>query len=230
IVVASEFMRGMVERGPLTSGFERVHTIPFGIKRSWLAMDDARAASRAALRIPDDHFVIFLRGSRDELKGVRFLIDALRMRPFVRRATLLTVDARGVLGELAAAYNVIDMGWVEDQSLYPRLLAASDVFVMPSIAEGFGLMALEAMAAGRPVVCFEGTAVATLTHSPECGVAVPMGDARALRAAIDGLAEDSEDARRRGEMGRALAETVYEYDRYLDAMTSLYESVCLRTR
>ena len=117
------------------------------------------------------------------------------------------------------------MGWVEDAELYPRLFAACDVFLMPSTGEAFGLMALEAMASARPVVCFEGTALPGVTHAPECGIAVPSGDTAALRDAIDGLAADPRRSRAAASIGRTIAVEQFSHERYLDSLVSLYETV-----
>jgi glycosyltransferase involved in cell wall biosynthesis len=99
---------------------------------------------------------------------------------------------------------------------------------MPSLAETFGLMAVEAMAAGRPVVCFEGTALPAVTHAPECGIAVSAGNANALRDALDRLASDSSESERRGQLGRSIVTDVYGHERYLDSMAALYRSVLAR--
>jgi glycosyltransferase involved in cell wall biosynthesis len=229
IVVASEFMRDMVRQSPLTHGFDRVHLIPFGIDRSKFLPQSEKVASRQALGIPEDDFVVFSRASTQDFKGTRYLVEALAEGPPTRPTTLLTVDERGLLRSLRCSYNVRDLGWVDNPSRYARALSACDVFVMPSTAEAFGLMALEAMAAGRPVICFEETALPSITHAPECGIAVPMGDSSALRAAIDRLSQHPEEAQRRGELSRITAVEFYDYERYLDAMASLYLGVAART-
>jgi len=228
IVVASEFMRDLKTRSPLTAHFGRTHLIPFGIDASAYLADSERAESRRRLKIPQDHFVLFFRSTGSEFKGLKYIIEALSSRPPHRPTTLLTVDQRGLLKTLGGDYNVVELGWVEDAELYPRLFSACDVFLMPSTAEAFGLMALEAMAAGRPVVCFEGTSLPSVTRAPECGIAVPMGDAEALRDAIDSLAADADEVARRGRLGRQLAEGEYSHERYLNSLQSLYRTVAGR--
>jgi glycosyltransferase involved in cell wall biosynthesis len=207
------------------SGSARVHLIPFGIRADAWLPDSERIASRRLLGIPEDDFVIFFRATDSLVKGLRYIIEALGSKRPARPTTLLTVDQRGLLGSLSSSYKIVERGWVEDPSLYPRLFSACDVFLMPSTAEAFGLMALEAMAASRPVICFEGTALPSITHAPECGIAVPAGDSDALRCAIDELAGNPEEAHRRGHLGRAIAAEKYDYERYLDSMASLYHSV-----
>ena len=230
VVVASDWMLDMVRRSPLTSHLEHVHLIPFGIDTRSYLPDDAKGNSRRRLGIPDRDFVAFFRASSWEFKGLSHVIDAFAARPPARPTTLLTVDRRGLLRGLRREYRTVDLGWVDDDALYAAAFSACDVFVMPSTAEAFGLMAVEAMAAGRPVVCFEGTAVPTVTHAPECGIAVPAGDADALRAALDRLAEDPAEAGRRGRLGRIIVAEEYGHERYLDSLAGLYRSVLSRHR
>jgi len=228
IVVASEFMMNLVKRSPLTSHFERVHLIPFGIDTTVYLADSERAVSRRLLGIPEDDFVLLFRSTLSDVKGLSHIIQALGIRRPERKTTLLTVDCRGLLRGLTGAYNVVELGWVESESLHPHVFSACDVFLMPSTAEAFGLMALEAMAAGRPVICFNGTSLPSVTHAPECGVAVPLGDTHALRAAVDDLANDPDEARRRGSLGRSLAREQYSQESYLRALATLYGSVASR--
>lgn len=228
VVVASQWMLDMVHRSPLTARLPHVQYIPFGVDARLFVDDSEKAYSRRLLGIAEDHFVIFARASSWEVKGLHHLIEALSIRPPSRPTTVVTVDIRGLLRGLRGDYTIRDLGWIHGVQMYPRVFAACDVFVMPSLAEAFGLMAVEAMAAGRPVICFEGTAVPGVTHAPACGIAVPAADAPALRAALDQLAEDPTDAAERGRIGRSIAAQEYGYERYLDSMANLYRAVVRR--
>ncbi|MEW5991781.1 MAG: glycosyltransferase [Chloroflexota bacterium] len=228
VVVASRWMLDMVRRSAVTSHLRNVHVIPFGLNSRPFLPDGEQAESRRRLAIPATDFVVLLRAHAWEAKGLAHLIDALAMKPPARSTTLLALDGRGLLRKLQRDYRLVELGWVGDDGRYPLAFSACDVFAMPSLAEAFGLMAVEAMAAGRPVVCFEGTALPEVTHAPECGIAVPAGDAIALRAALDQLAADPSDRARRGRLGREIAASEYGYERYLDSMAGLYRSVLAR--
>lgn len=230
VVVASAWMLDMVKRSPLTSHFEHVHLIPFGVDTRHVLDDEEQRESRRLLGIPPDDFVVLFRAQRWEVKGLDSIIKALGLRPPARPTTLLALDGRGLLRDLPQGYRVAELGWIHDEARYSRVLSAADVLLMPSLAEAFGLMAVEAMAAGRPVVCFEGTALPAITHAPDCGMAVPAGDAVALRAALDHLAADPADAARRGRLGRAVVAAEFEHERYLTAVSDLYQSVLERHR
>jgi glycosyltransferase involved in cell wall biosynthesis len=224
VVVASPWMLDIVTRSPITSHLERVHVIPFGVNAAALHAG-TRSASRRGLGIPEDDFVVMLRAHTWDAKGLRFAVEALKIQPPTRPTTVLTVDRRGLVRDLRGDYRVVELGWVNDDAALAMAFAACDVFLMPSIAESFGLMAIEAMAAGRPVICFEGTALPDVTHAPECGIAVARDDVGALRDAMDRLAQDPNDAERRGSLGMQIVASEYGHGQYLDALTDLYGSV-----
>ena len=102
-----------------------------------------------------------------------------------------------------------------------EILAAASVVVAPSMyEEGFGLAALEAMAAGRPVVVTQSGALPEIVQG--AGLVVPRQDAPALASAIDRLLRNEVLARKLGEAGRLRARTVYGMDRYVEQMLSVY--------
>lgn len=230
VVVASEFMLDMIRRSPFASDFEHAHLIPFGIDASAYLPDEAKSASRKSLGIAQEDFVVLFRSTDSPFKGLPSIIEALVAKPPARPTTLLTVERRGRVSRLANDYRVLELGWVENPALYARILSACDVLLMPSTAEAFGMMALEAMAAGRTVISFDGTAVPALTHAPDCGIAVPMRDAASLRQALDLLATDGAEVERRGRLGRSIAVDEYRYTAYLDAVAAMYRTVYERQR
>lgn len=227
VVVASQYMLDLVRRSPITAHLSQVSRIPFGVDAAKFLPDKAQARSRRKLGIPKDDFVLMFRSSMDEHKGTAELLNALSLQRPPRPTTLLTVDRKGLLGGLSGHYRVVELGWTDGDSL-ACAFSACDVFAMPSHVEGFGMMALEAMAAGRPVICLEGTAVSEITHAPICGFAVPPDDVGALRAAVDHFSLDAGDCAKRGALGRRLAGREYGHEGYLQSLAGLYTSV--RTR
>jgi glycosyltransferase involved in cell wall biosynthesis len=221
-------MLDMVQRSPLTTHFKNVHLIPFGLDTRAFLPDDAKQNSRRRLGIETDNLVLLLRASSWETKGLTHVIEALGQKPPSRPTTVLTLDERGLLKALAPEYRVIDLGWVNDDELYAIAFNACDVFLMPSLAESFGLMAVDAMAAGRPVLSFEGTALPATTHAPDCGIAVPKGDSNALRDALDRLVANPEELAARGHLARKIVAGEYARERYLDSLAGLYRSVLAR--
>jgi len=93
------------------------------------------------------------------------------------------------------------------EALYHRCA----LFAMPSRLEGFGLVFVEAMAAGKACVALAGTAPAEIVVDGETGRLVPDGDPAALAAALVELLADPERARRLGEAGRARYEREFTF-------------------
>ena len=107
----------------------------------------------------------------------------------------------------------------------PRLMAACDVFVLASLWEGFGLVFAEAMAAGRPVVGTNVSAVPEVVADGETGLLVPPRDPRALAAALLRLLGDPEERRRMGRNGYARVRERFSAGRMVDETLAVYEAV-----
>ncbi|XOK60438.1 glycosyltransferase [Paenibacillus elgii] len=229
IVVASKYMMNLVKQSPLMESFERVHLIPFGLRLQNF-MTSSKNESRKEFGIPEDHFVITFRADKSKFKGLPYILEMLeRLKPS-KPVTLLTVGQKGLLNKFKTKYNIIDLDWVTDDNLMANIYAACDVFLMPSTAEAFGLMAIETMASSRPIVVFDGTSLADVTFAPQCGVLVKQGDSNGLCEAVERLMNNPEECERRGALGRKLAEEHYSYDKYFNKLLKLYDDVITRRR
>jgi glycosyltransferase involved in cell wall biosynthesis len=156
-------------------------------------------------RLPAGDFLLFL-GDASVDKGARVLLDAYTM---LEDAPPLVFIGR----PLAAAHersgtNVHVLGiWPHATAL--EAVRRCSMLVVPSLVrETFGMVALEAMAMGRPVVAARSGGLGELVVDGETGVLVPPGDAPALRDAIAGLL--AEPARREA-LGRAGTERAASY-------------------
>jgi glycosyltransferase involved in cell wall biosynthesis len=136
---------------------------------------------------------------------------------------LILEDGTGFM-HLSSKYNVITTGWIDGEDL-ASALAAADIFVMPSVQETFGLMAVESMACGTPVVVFEGTSLPDVIHAPSGGIAVPSRDSIALAQAIKLLLDDHELCSRLGMQARSIAEQEYGVSMYVQRHMALYNEV-----
>jgi glycogen synthase len=87
----------------------------------------------------------------------------------------------------------------------PALVARARVVAVPSRFDNFPMAALEALAAGRPVVCTDATGTADLLSGSDAGAVVPVGDPAALAAALAPYLRDADVAARAGAAARALA-------------------------
>ncbi|MFB0490859.1 glycosyltransferase involved in cell wall biosynthesis [Methylobacterium sp. OAE515] len=225
VIVASEWMKLMAEASPL---FENVHVhkVPFGLDLEFFARS-AGAEIRRAHEIADDEIVLCFR-AQEEFKGLEYIRKALRQLQTTAKICLLTVGNIGLLNEFADKYRLVEFGWVNDPALLRDIMDACDIFLMPSIAEAFGVMAIEAMACSKPVICFEGTSLPEVTNAPEIGVAVPMKDHHGLSRAISFLINNEDERQKRGIKGLEFAKRNYDERQHAIRMASLYRGVLSR--
>ena len=228
IVVSTPFMMDLVKTSPLTSHFKHVHYIPFGVDLDYFNEKISKEKAREKLGLPQDEVVLFFR-AQAAMKGTEYIVEAMKMLNIDKKITLLSCSETGLLDSLKDKYNVVDLGVIQNEEL---LLAyrACDFFLMPSKAESFGLMAIEAMACGKTVVVFNNTALPSVTHAPECGVLVEDRNSKELCKAIKNLIENPEELERRNKLSRKIAEENYDVHVYNDKIKKLYEEVYTRQK
>ncbi len=224
VIVASKWMKRMAMASPLFEGI-RVHEVPFGLDLDFFSPDAAPNA-RAQFGIPDDMVVVGFRGSHhDFFKGLAYIEHALQNIETSAKVCLLITAGNAMAERFSDRFKVIELGWVNDEKLLRDSYVATDIFLMPSLAEAFGVMAIEAMACGRPIIVFDGTALPEITFAPNVGIAVPMRDGEALRAALESLIDSPEERARRGALGRRLALQHYDERRQARQIADVYTQV-----
>jgi glycosyltransferase involved in cell wall biosynthesis len=189
VVLSNAFKQILVERFAIDAA--KVHVLGGAVDVDRFTPGD-RAAARAALDVPDGAWVAVTARRLDPRMGIDTLIDAWAQLEDPSRLLLVVSDGpeRGALEARASAAGIESMvrflGRVSDDDLIAAYRAA-DVSVVPSHAlEGFGLVVLEAMACGTPVI---GTTVGGLGETlrrVDPGLAVPPGDSDALAARLAG--------------------------------------------
>jgi rhamnosyl/mannosyltransferase len=163
-------------------------------------------------------------------KGPRFLLEAF--------ANLKTKDVclmfvgegseKKQLIQLANHFRVSErvffMGAVADSTL-PFLYTFSDVLVLPSVTrrEAFGIVILEAMASGKPVVASAIPGVSDVVEHGRTGYLVPPANSTALARAIDTILEHSSTARLMGDTARQITRTKYDWEKVFAKYLQLYE-------
>lgn len=222
IIVASKWMRNMVERSPLMDGV-RIHEVPFGLDLYfWNAA--ATPNARARFGIPKNALVIFFRAN-STFKGLQYITLALQRIRSEQPIFLITTEDQGLSGKLPKKYKLIELGFTNDEQRLRDAMIAADMFLMPSVAEAFGMMAIEAMACGKPVISFDRTALPEITCAPDIGISVPMRDADALRAAIQRLIDNPFEREERGKSGRTYAEKHYSDALQAQRIAEIYRVV-----
>lgn len=204
--------------------------IPFGIDPGVIALSAGAREEADKIRARYSGPLLLFVGRMVSYKGLDVLLRAM-----------VGVDARAVLvgeGPLRAEWQqlahglglgdrVAFPGEVSDQELV-ALYHACDLFVLPSVtrAEAFGMVQLEAMACGKPVVStLLPSGVPWVNRDGETGLVVPPGDVFALRTALGSLLGDRDRRLAMGENGRRRVATEFTIPRMISQTTALYHDI-----
>ena len=213
---------------PVLSSLQRaIRIIPLGIDPARFEHISESARFHAEQLVSGlPHPRVLFVGRLVYYKGVETLLRAIALVP---GATLIIAGdgpLRKFLGTLTQSLGVdgrVLFTGVLAEDTYPALFTAADMFVLPSThrTEAFGIVALEAMASGLPLVTTElGTATSFYNEHGATGFVVPPGDVRALAESLSALAGSAE---LRARMGRAARERVKDFS--LSAMLDAYEAI-----
>ena len=187
VIVCSEFMKHECEEA-LGTPWDKMDLIPNGINADKFDFDfpaEEAAAFRAAFAAPGEHLVMFT-GRLVHEKGAQLLIEATRrLRDQSLPVKLVVVGGghRQHLVDLAyalgVAENVFFTGFIPDDTLL-RLYKVADAACYPSLYEPFGIVALEAMAAGTPVVVSDAGGLKEIVRHDQTGTVVWAGNLDSL--------------------------------------------------
>jgi glycosyltransferase involved in cell wall biosynthesis len=191
---------------------------------------DARlgASTRRTLGIGDAEQVVIAVGALEPRKGLARLLRALAPTDGRFPADRLIVVGDGPqapeLRALATQTGLADRTiWIAHSLDLPALYNAADVFALLSDHEAFGLVALEAMACGRPVVVSAGSAFPEFV-APGTGLLVDPDDTTAARAALASLLGDPAHRRHMGLQARRHVEAAYGWDTVAGRIAALLAS------
>jgi len=206
----------VVERAELLRDYaahpSRIATIPCGVDTDRFTPGE-RAQARQRLGL-DDRPVLLWVGRMAPIKGLDTLLDTVaRLREGGQDMRLLVVggdaDEPTSGHETSLRYRIARLGLVDSvrfvgpqpQSVLPLYYAAADLTVLPSYYESFGMVALEAMACGSPVIASRVGGLITTIRDGVTGFLVPDGDVGALAERIESLVADPELRWRLGREG-----------------------------
>jgi glycosyltransferase involved in cell wall biosynthesis len=172
--------------------------------------------------------LIFVGNAEDRKKGLLYLLQALAYLP--EEVTLNVVDGGAphrAFGPLLTekyriAHRVHFTGKIGPGDLV-RYYNRAEVAVVPSLYEGFGFPAAEAMACELPVVACNAGALPEVVGDDGAGILVPPRDARALAGAILGLLKDPELRRRMGKAARERVLKLFTWEKAARQMAEVYQ-------
>jgi glycogen synthase len=196
--------------------------------RHWRAGAAAVAAARRRHGPGTEPLLVYF-GRLEHEKGCQDLIAALprirRTHPGARLLVAGTGSAAAMLAATAREARVLRsvgfLGHIPDRDLV-ALLAAADAVVLPSRYEPFGIVALEAAAAGAALVASTAGGLSEVVIDGETGVSFTPGDVAGLAAAVARVLDDPAAARRRARAARSRLATDFDWARIAAATAELY--------
>lgn len=207
---------------------EKIAIIPCGVDTGRFAVEADLAAFSQVFSSPTDRIVLYV-GRLDREKGIPHLLEAMARVLLAVPEARLVIAGKGVLqqelSETARSLQIDDrvsfVGYVQDEPL-AALYRCAQALAVPSLYEPFGIVALESMACGRPVVASDVGGLREIVLEGQTGLRVPPGNATALARALTGLLVDEATADRMGAAGRQRAEHSYNWPRVATQTVAAY--------
>jgi glycosyltransferase involved in cell wall biosynthesis len=232
IAVSEEVRRSVIRQAGLPP--EKVLTIRNAVDLGQLETDGNRNSLCEQIGIEPHSSLILSVGRLVEQKGHTYLLDAAQSVVSVFSKAHFLIAGEGELRN-RLEQQVVRLGlkanihFLGSRADVPELLAATDLFVLPSLWEGLSVALLEAMVAGKPIVATAVSGTTEVMNPGETGVLVRPGNSQALADAILRLLENPTQAQAMGMAAKQQAEACCSAQVQADEHLELY-SLALKTR
>jgi rhamnosyl/mannosyltransferase len=208
---------------------DKCEVIPYGLQLGWVHDQDRRIQDVASIREKHGTPLLLFVGRLVYYKGLQYLIEALHMLPNGR---LIIIGSGPLYSDLQK--QIVSLGLEGRVKIYPHVsdaelhafYEACDIFVLSSteVSEAFGLVQVEAMACGKPVVSTRlGTGVTFVNQDGVTGLTVQPRDSRALADTLEKLINDSELRLLLGRNAKERAFREFTAEKMIDRTLNLYE-------
>ncbi len=211
----------------------KISVIPNGIELDEFKDLFGKKQSRKMLGLPADGLIIGTIGRPRPVKGFHFLLKAfVLLEKKVPDALLVFVGNgpdEGKLKKMALESGICQkIYFLDDRDDIPNVLPAFDLFVLPSIWEGMGIVILEAMAAGLPVLATRVGGVPELVLPDVTGVLVAPSDPEAWIDPLKRLLEEPALRTRLGAQGRKRVEDLFNIQNTVKKTEALYTTLLIQ--
>lgn len=223
VIAVSEYSRNELAKKGIEKN--KIRVVPNGV-------DVGRFyPGKSQVELPDWEHTLLYVGPLVERKGLSYLIEA--MVDIVGEypdSGLVIVGSgsdrplRKLVNKYGLSSNVRFEGFVEDRDL-PDYYRAADIFVLPSLLEGFGMVLIEAMASGLPVISTDTTAIPEVVGDAGCLVS-PKSSTQIAGAVSDSISKNKLDSMSKNSLYRARTKFTWESstNQLLDEYTDLVKS------
>jgi glycosyltransferase involved in cell wall biosynthesis len=205
---------------------ERIEVIYNGIDIEPFTQSSARNF-RAEWNVKSDEPLLGFVGQLDERKGIRVLLAAFQRIKRELPQTRLVLVGQGPLREIITA-EVKNQQWGEAVLLpgflddIAGVMQAIDILLLPSYWEGFGIVLIEAMAAGRPAISTDTSSMPEIIVDGQTGFVVPPGNAEALAERTIKLLRDSALREKFGQAARQRVAEKFTHERMIEEVENLF--------
>ncbi len=224
------------------AGSSRIRVVPPGVDTSRFHPIE-QAYAKSVIGVPRDHRSVLFAGRIEPLKGIDTLFQAMaRLNAGLAPGAPICViviggdpsaEGQRQNEEMARLHalraqlgldDLITFLGARDQDTLQYYYAAADVLVMPSHYESFGMVALEAMACGTPVIASDVGGLSQLVKHNQTGLRVPSKDPEALAHALQALLTDEARRRIMGHRAACYAED-FSWIKIVDRLLGVYEDL-----
>jgi glycosyltransferase involved in cell wall biosynthesis len=173
------------------SNTDKIRVIPNGYHQ-WLFKPHDMLSTRKELGLPTDKKIIVNVAHLEEYKGQKYLVEAMKNILAKRNDVMLYIIGQGslkkslqsLINDYGLQNNIVLAGGNKPSEEIPLWMNASDVFALPSLSESFGIVQIEAMACGKPVVATYNGGSEEVVVNEKLGILVEPKDADGLAKAI----------------------------------------------
>lgn len=197
---------------------DRIHVVPYGV-------DSAVFAKRASAPPASQPFTVVFVGSIIQRKGLSYLLEAVRL--LKSRNVRIVLCGRGKVDQrLLNDYSDlrIELKLGLDEASLIRTMHAADVFVLASLAEGFGQVILEAMSCGLPIIATSNTGAPDVVTEGKDGFLVPIRDAAAIADKLAWGLDHRAELAAMGEVAAGRARC-FTWERFREGVTTAYKQM-----
>lgn len=182
--------------------------------------------------IPSDKKVITVIARLELVKGHIYFLEAVKELIEKHKISNVKVLLAGDGTLRQKLENMVNAGILKDIVVFlsfrkdiQDILSASDLIVLPSLNEGFGLVLVEAAAAGVPVIATNVGGIPEVIEDNKTGILVPPADSHALAGAMLKILKDESLAKRLAEAAKKMVHEKFNIERMFEEIENIYEKI-----
>jgi glycosyltransferase involved in cell wall biosynthesis len=196
--------------------------LPFGLDPKWTIHKNKESA-RKRLGISKNNFVIGLRSVDEPQKNLELVQNAIQLLPKDINLTVVTIQNFGRFETIRDKFELVELPWSNDNDELSMFYSSLDMFIMPSLWETFGLMALEAMSYGVPVAALQNTATYEVCDIQKNGFTISENTGFALASLILDCIQNLHEVQIQGKKSQFFVAQSRNYQEFLLSLVDLYK-------